>query len=64
MIPIETEGRVATQNDRPKPTDQPAPEPGLEAMVAAIEQRANYISPVLDHLLHLDRETAPGTLRE
>jgi hypothetical protein len=36
----------------------------LDVLVEAIDQRANYVGPVLEHILHLDRETWPGTLRE
>jgi len=64
VIQVEWECRVVSVDARGPHTDPPEPEMGMEAMVAAIEQRANYVSPVLEHLLHLDHDTRPGVVRE
>jgi len=59
VIQIETECRVVKGDVRGPQTDPLAPEMNMEEVVAAIEQRANYVSPVLEHLLHLDHDTRP-----
>ncbi len=55
---------VNGENRDQAPADQAEPVPSFETVVAAIDQRANYVGPVLEYLLQLDRDTWPGTLRE
>jgi len=64
VIQVEREYRVVSVDACGPQTDLPEPEMDVEEVVAAIDQRANYISPVLEHLLHLDHDTWPGTGRE
>ncbi len=64
VIQIVTSYRRTGEDRSPAPGDQAEPVPNFETVVAAIDQRANYVGPVLEHLLQLDRDTWPGTLRE
>ena len=64
VIQVETECRVVSLDVSGPQTDPEAPEMAMEEVVAAIEQRANYVSPVLEHLLQLDHDTWPGIVRE
>jgi hypothetical protein len=64
VIQIVGEGRVVSDDASGLPTDPPESAMGMEEMVAVIDQRANYISPVLEHLLHLDHDTWPGIVRD
>lgn len=42
----------------------PEPSAGWERKFMAIDERVHYVGPVLEHILHLDHDTWPGTLRE
>ena len=64
VIQIKTEGRVVSLDASGPQTDPTELEMNMEEVVAAIELRANYVSPVLEHLLHLDHDTWPGIVRE
>ena len=64
VIQIETEWRVLRGDVRGPQTDPQEPVMNMEEVMAAIGQRANYVSPVLEHLLHLDHDTRPGVVRE
>ena len=64
VIQVETGCRVVSLDASGPQTDPTGTEMAMEEVVAAIEQRANYVSPVLEHLLHLDHDTWPGIGRE
>ena len=42
----------------------PETETGLETLLVSIDQRANYVGPVLENLLHLDHDEWPWRVSE
>jgi hypothetical protein len=63
VVKIETGIRVVSKG-AVKPVKQPESGQSWDQIVEAIDERAHYIGPVLDHLLHLDQEVRPWILRE
>ena len=52
-----TQGVVQTE-------DEQEPLASWDKLVEAIDLRAHYVGPVLEHILHLDHESSPWILRE
>ena len=51
-------------DDPQKPVAAKASDQSWEEISQAIDERAHYIGPVLDHLLHMEHEIRPWHLRQ
>jgi hypothetical protein len=64
VIKIETGIRVVSEDDDTcKHAPARASDQSWEEIVQAIDERANYIGPVLDHLLHMEQDVRPWVSR-
>jgi len=63
---IQINGGIVVDDDAAKKVTQDGKQSlaGLDALMEAIEQRANYVGPVLEDILHMTHEVWPSSLRK
>ena len=61
---IKIDAKVHMWDAQADKTEQGELNPELDDVVRAIDERAHYISPVLDHLLHIGKEVPKWLSRE